>query len=60
MDDRNAAGHLVFGLGSAAVRTVIIGGRCVFEDGRFPFDVDEAYAEAREEAARLWAAVDRL
>ena len=60
VDERNVAGHLVFGLGSAAVKTVIVGGRCVYEDGRFLFDVDEVYAEARKETARLWAAIDKL
>jgi cytosine/adenosine deaminase-related metal-dependent hydrolase len=60
MDESNVAGHLVFGLGSAAVKTVIVGGRCVYENGRFPFDVDAVYAEARKEAARLWASIDRL
>jgi hypothetical protein len=42
------------------VKTVIVGGRCVDEDGRFLFDVGEVYAEARKEAVRLWAAIDRL
>jgi putative selenium metabolism protein SsnA len=60
LDERNVAGHLVFGLGSAAVKTVIVGGRCVYEDRRFPFDADAVYVEARKEAARLWTAVDRL
>jgi putative selenium metabolism protein SsnA len=60
LDERNAAGHLVFGLGSHSVKTVIVGGRCVYEDRRFPFDVDAVYAQARKEAARLWAAIDRL
>jgi cytosine/adenosine deaminase-related metal-dependent hydrolase len=60
MDEGNLAGHLVFGMGSSSVETVIVGGRCVYENRRFGFDVEEVYAGAREEAARLWAAIDRL
>jgi putative selenium metabolism protein SsnA len=50
----NVAGHLVFGLSSRHVRSVVIAGRRVYTDRRFPFDVREVYAAARDQAARLW------
>ncbi len=56
----NLAGHLVFGVGSADVQTVVVNGKIVMEDRRFPWDVSEAYARAREAARGLWSAMDRI
>jgi putative selenium metabolism protein SsnA len=56
----NIAGHIAFGMGSDTVRTVLIDGKVVLEDGEFPFDVSGIYAEAREQAKRLWAEMDQL
>ncbi len=56
----NLAGHLVFGAGSADVETVIVNGKVVMENRRFPWDVSEAYARAREAARRLWSVMDSL
>jgi putative selenium metabolism protein SsnA len=56
----NLAGHVVFGMDSGATRTVIVGGRIVYEDGRFPFDTAEIYADARLEAEKLWKRVDEI
>lgn len=42
--------------GRATVRHVVVGGRVVVEDGRLLFgDVESIRAEAREQAAKLWA-----
>jgi len=41
-------------MGAHAVETVVINGRCVYEYRQFPFDVEKLYAQAREEAARIW------
>ena len=54
----NAAGHAVFGMGSSAVETVIVGGRICMEGRRFPFDEAEAYRGARAAAADLWVRMD--
>ena len=50
----NLAGHFLYGMGAHAVETVVINGRCVYEYRQFPFDVEKLYAQAREEAARIW------
>lgn len=50
----NIAGHLAFGLNSAAVHSVMVAGKMVYEDRQFPFDTAPLYAEARKAAARLW------
>jgi putative selenium metabolism protein SsnA len=50
----NIAGHVAFAMGSADVNTVVIDGEVVYDDRRFPFDVDAVYAEARRIAAELW------
>jgi len=56
---RNAAGHFIYGMGSSAVRTVIVGGRVVYENGSFPFDVDDLYEKARKCAPDLWKRAER-
>lgn len=56
----NVAGHLVFGMGSASVDTVIVNGKIVLENRRFPWDTQPVLAEARRQAERLWKAMDRL
>ena len=55
LDPTNLAGHLVFGITSAAVRDVIVDGEVVVRD-RHLTRVDEGQlnATAREQAARLW------
>ncbi|MDA3950044.1 MAG: amidohydrolase family protein, partial [Spirochaeta sp.] len=52
-------GHIVFGLDSSQVRSVIIDGSVVYRDGAFPFDTAGIYAEARRESAALWERMDR-
>jgi putative selenium metabolism protein SsnA len=52
--DENIAGHIVFGLSSGDVRTVIINGAVVYEDRKFPFDTGPVYEEAQRAAMRLW------
>jgi putative selenium metabolism protein SsnA len=50
----NIAGHMAFGMSSNSVRSVVINGNVALKDREFPFDTTEIYAEARENAARLW------
>jgi cytosine/adenosine deaminase-related metal-dependent hydrolase len=56
----NIDGHMVFGMGSADVRTVLIDGQIVMEDREFPFDTEEVYAKSREAARKMWSRVDEL
>jgi cytosine/adenosine deaminase-related metal-dependent hydrolase len=56
----NFFSHFLFGLTSAAVRTVIAGGRVVLRDREVvTVDEPEALARAREQAGRLWHAMER-
>jgi cytosine/adenosine deaminase-related metal-dependent hydrolase len=56
----NLAGHIAFGMGSDTVKTVVINGNIVLENGEYPFDVSEIYAEARKQAQKLWDNMDAL
>ncbi len=56
----NVAGHLVFGISSADVETVIVNGRVVMEGRRFPFDTEPVLRQTREAARKLWANMDAL
>jgi cytosine/adenosine deaminase-related metal-dependent hydrolase len=56
----NFLSHFLFGLGSAAVRTVIARGRVVLRDREVvALDEEGALARAREQAGRLWRAMER-
>ena len=50
----NIAGHLVFGMTSRDVHSVMVNGAFVYEDRQFPFDPKPIYAEVTEAAKRLW------
>jgi putative selenium metabolism protein SsnA len=56
----NVAGHLVFGMRSADVDTVIVNGRICMQGRRFPFDAEPVFRQAREAAGRLWRNMDAL
>jgi putative selenium metabolism protein SsnA len=60
MEERNVAGHFIFGISSLEVNTVIINGRCVYDNRRFPFETGPKYLEARREAQSLWKRMDAL
>ena len=56
LDDGNFGGHLLFGLGGARVRDVVVDGHVVVRDGVcVNVDEERIYARAREIAARLWS-----
>ncbi len=57
MTAENAAWHFVFGMNSASVESVMIAGRFVLHERRFPFDTADVYERIREASHRLW---DRL
>lgn len=57
---QNIGGHLAFGMGAGSVKSVMVEGRFVYENGQFPFDVAPIYAEANKVAERLWKRMDSL
>lgn len=56
----NLAGHLIYGLSSDNVETVIINGQIVLESGEFPFDTSQIYEKARNHASRLWERIKEV
>jgi putative selenium metabolism protein SsnA len=56
----NAAGHIVWGMSSNAVESVMVEGKMVMENRSFGFDVKEIYAKAAEVAKRVWKKVDTI
>ncbi len=51
----NLAWHLAFGITSGSVESVMVNGRFVIRDRRFPFDAQDLYAQARAASEKLWA-----
>lgn len=51
----NLAWHLVFGMGSASVESVMVGGRFVIRDRQFAVDDRNFYERARAASEKLWA-----
>ncbi len=60
LTDANVAGHLAFGPGSSVVDTVIVGGRVVFRNREFPFDVKDIYKRAANVAKKMWERMDEI
>jgi cytosine/adenosine deaminase-related metal-dependent hydrolase len=58
----NVAGHFVFGMNAGITETVIIDGRIVLRDGKFPDEIDEDViaAGAREQAKLVWQRMEDL
>jgi cytosine/adenosine deaminase-related metal-dependent hydrolase len=58
--DENLAGHFIYGFSSRDVETVIINGNIVYENRKFPFDINSIYSEARSEAKKLWERMNQI
>jgi cytosine/adenosine deaminase-related metal-dependent hydrolase len=56
----NLASHLVFGLTSASVESVMVSGRFIVRDRVSALDHEDIYAEARKASERLWAKLVNL
>ncbi len=56
----NVAGHVVFGMGSRDVHTVIVNGKIVMEARSFRLETAAIYAEAQKAARELWQRMDQL
>jgi putative selenium metabolism protein SsnA len=50
----NLSGHMIFGMTSRDVETVMVNGRIVYRDRSFPEEVEEIYRRAREAAEKMW------
>jgi putative selenium metabolism protein SsnA len=57
---QNLQGHMIFGMESHDVDTVIINGKIVYENRSFPFDSEEIYEKSRFAAKKLWTKMDSL
>jgi putative selenium metabolism protein SsnA len=52
--DANLAGHLIFGIGSKDTHSVMVNGRFIYQDRKFPDSLDGVFRDARKAAAGLW------
>jgi len=60
LEDDNLATHLVWGMSSNSVDSVMINGNMVMDGRTFDFDVNEIYAKAAEVGRRIWKKVDTI
>ena len=51
----NLAWHLLFGMNSASVESVMVNGRFVISDRQFALDDQDLYERARSASEKLWA-----
>jgi len=51
----NFAWHLLFGMSSASVESVMVNGKFVIRNKEFGFDDQDLYEKARAASERLWA-----
>lgn len=58
LEGENLDGHLLFGLSSRSVRSVMVGGSFVVKDGKPEFDAGGIFARAREQTRRLWSRME--
>lgn len=54
----NILGHLIFGITSKNVESVLINGKIVYENYQFPFEMNSIYNEAKNQAKKLWKKID--
>lgn len=60
MTAENLGGHFVYGVTARNVRTVMVDGHLVVDDGKPAFDLGTIADDAREQAARLWKRMEKL
>jgi putative selenium metabolism protein SsnA len=56
----NLAWHLIFGLNSAMVESVMVNGQFIIKDRRPAFDAAHLYEQARQASAKLWGKLREL
>lgn len=52
--DGNVGGHIMFGMTSRSVHSVMVNGRFVVRNREAVFDAEKIHADAREQTRRLW------
>jgi putative selenium metabolism protein SsnA len=55
----NLASHMLFGVSSASVESVMIAGRFIVKDRKFSIDVGALYERARRASDRLWGRLSK-
>ena len=60
MESENVGGHMIYGMSSKDVKTVIVNGKVVFEDRAFPFDVKPIYEKAAAAAQKMWDRMEKI
>jgi cytosine/adenosine deaminase-related metal-dependent hydrolase len=56
----NLAEHLIFGMNSSMVESVMVNGRFIIRERRSSLDEEDLYGRAREAAERLWGRLARM
>ena len=56
----NVATHIVWGMSSNSVSSVMVDGNMIMHERRFDLDVERIYAKAAEAAKKVWNKVDTL
>jgi len=59
LTDGNLASHLIFGLNSACVESVMVNGRFLLKDRQLPQHLEGLDAEARKASTKLWKKLGR-
>lgn len=54
ISSENMSGHLINGIDTSSVESVMINGKMVLENRRFPLDEEAIYQNARAQSRRLW------
>ncbi len=60
LNEKNLAGHFIFGFSSCDVETVIVNGKIVYRERKFSFDINPIYAEAQKAAQKLWTKMNEI
>ncbi len=60
LNEKNLAGHFIFGFSSRDVETVIVNGKIVYRERKFPFEVQPVYESAQATAQKLWTKINSI
>jgi putative selenium metabolism protein SsnA len=60
LNEKNLAGHFIFGFSSRDVETVIVNGKIVYRERKFPFDVQPVYDSAKTAAQKMWTKMNSI
>jgi len=60
INEKNIAGHLIFGISAKDVESVIINGNLVYQNREFPFKIGDIYSKGQKIATKLWQKMENL